>query len=166
MSRRVLLRRVLDALITIAFITLINFVLFRMIPGDPARSLLPRNVSTAQRDALRARLGLDEPLLPAIIRQPNGSLKLDLSTLPGSLTNNQLVVYFQNLLQWPPDLGDSFSQRSPVLDVIAERFWPTVLLVGVAEGLALILGLLIGIWAGWRRGGVFDTVATNVSLIL
>lgn len=112
MSRRVFFRKVFDAIITIAFITLVNFVLFRLIPGDPARTLLPRNVSTAQRDALRARLGLDEPLLPAVIREPNGSLKIDLSTLPDSLTDNQLVTYLGNLLQWPPDLGDSFSQRA------------------------------------------------------
>jgi peptide/nickel transport system permease protein len=166
MTRRRLLRKILDALITIAFITLVNFVLFRLIPGDPARSLLPRNVSAQQREALRAKLGLDEPLLPAVIRQPNGSLTIDLTTLPGSLTNNQLVTYFGNLLQWPPDLGDSFSQRAPVLGVISQRVWPTVLLVGVAEGLALLVGLLIGIWAGWRRGGVFDTLSMNASLVL
>jgi peptide/nickel transport system permease protein len=166
MTRRVLARRVFNALITIFFITLINFVLFRMIPGDPVRSLLPRNVSTQQREALRARLGLDQPLLPAVIRAPNGSLKIDLTTLPESLTGNQLVTYFHNLLQWPPDMGDSFSERAPVLDVIAQRFWPTVLLVGVAEGLALVVGLSVGVWAGWRRGGVFDTVSMNTSLVL
>jgi peptide/nickel transport system permease protein len=76
------------------------------------------------------------------------------------------VTYFSNLLQWPPDLGDSFTERAPVIDVIAKRFWPTVLLVGVAEVIALILGVLIGIRAGWKRGGAFDTISVNGSLVL
>ena len=138
MTRRVLFRKIFDALLTIAFIAVINFVLFRMIPGDPTRSLLPRNVSAQQRQAIRARLGLDQPLLPAVVREQNGSLAIDLSTLPGSLTQNQLVTSFANLLQWPPDLGSSFSERAPVIDVIAKRFWPTVLLVGTAEAIAFV----------------------------
>lgn len=165
MSRSLLLRRVAGALVTIFFITLVNFVLFRMIPGDPARSLLPRNVSQAQRDALRDRLGLDQPLLPAVLRTPSGAIRFAPETLPDSLAHNQLATYFGNLLQWPPDLGSSFSEAAPVLDVIGTRVWPTVLLVGVAEGLALVIGLWIGVRAGWKRGGMFDTIATNTSLI-
>jgi peptide/nickel transport system permease protein len=165
-TRRVLLRKIFDALVTVAFIFVINFVLFRMIPGDPTRSLLPRNVSSEQRQAMRVRLGLDQPLLPAVVRQQNGSLAIDLSTLPGSLTQNQLVTSFANLLQWPPDLGSSFSERAPVIDVIAKRFWPTVLLVGTAEVIAFFIGIFIGVRAGWRRGSLFDTVSVNGSLVL
>lgn len=166
MSRGLLLRRIGGAVITILLIAVVNFVLFRLIPGDPTRSLLPRNVTQQQRDALRARLGLDQPLLPGIIRAPSGAIRLAPETLPGSLTHNQLVTYFQNLLQWPPELGASFSETGSVLDVIGKRFWPTVLLVGVAEGLALVFGLFIGIRAGWRRGSLFDTISMNTSLVL
>ncbi len=166
MSRRVLLRRIVNALVTIAFIAVANFVLFRLIPGDPTRTLLPRNVSAEERTALRDRLGLDQPLLPGIVREANGRIQVDLSTLPGSLTQNQLVTYFGNLLQWPPDLGDSFAEPGSVLDAIAERFWPTVLLVGVAEMVALVLGVAIGIIAGWKRGGIFDTLSVSASLVL
>lgn len=160
------MRRLGGALVTILLIALVNFVLFRMIPGDPARSLLPRNVSQAQRDALRGRLGLDLPLLPAVERTPSGALRFAPETLPGSLTHNQLASYFGNLLQWPPELGNSFTESAPVLEVIGKRFWPTLLLVGVAETLALIVGVWIGIRAGWKRGGAFDTVSMNTSLVL
>ncbi|MEA2622387.1 MAG: peptide/nickel transport system permease protein [Chloroflexota bacterium] len=166
MTRGLLLRRLGGALVTIVLIALVNFALFRMIPGDPVRSMLPRNVNQAQRDALRTRLGLDLPLLPALVRTPNGSLRFAPETLPGSLARNQLTAYVSNLLQWPPDLGDSFIERAPVLDVIGKRFWPTILLVGVAEGIALIVGLWIGIRAGWKRNSWFDTISVNTSLIL
>ena len=166
MSRRVLVRRIINALVTIAFIAVANFILFRLIPGDPTRALLPRNVSAEERAALRDRLGLDQPLLPGVVRQASGRIELDLSTLPASITQNQLVTYFGNLLQWPPDLGDSFAEPGTVVDAIAERFWPTVLLVGVAELVALALGVAIGIIAGWKRGGIFDTVSVSSSLVL
>jgi peptide/nickel transport system permease protein len=165
-SRRFLVRRAWNALVTIALICVLNFLLFRLIPGDPVRQLLPRNVSAAQREAMRQRLGLDQPLLPAIERRPGGGLRFRPETLPGSLLSNQFVTYLSNLARWPPELGSSFSERSPVVDVIARRFWPTVLLVGAAEALALFFGLLIGIWAGWRRGSPFDTISINVSLVL
>ena len=55
MTRGKLLRRLFDAALTIAFIALVNFMLFRLIPGDPVRSMVPRNVTAEQRDALRAK---------------------------------------------------------------------------------------------------------------
>jgi peptide/nickel transport system permease protein len=165
-TRYYLLRRVGNALLTILLIAALNFILFRLIPGDPTRSLLPRNVSTQQREILRHRLGLDQPLLPAIDRSPSGAIRIDPTCLPGCIVNNQFVTFMRNLLSWPPELGSSFSERKPVLEVIGERFWPTVLLVLTAEGIALVVGVLIGVRAGWKRGGVFDTLATNTSLLL
>ena len=77
-----LVRRLGGALITIAAIAVLNFFLFRMLPGDPINSLLPRNVSQAQKEALRARLGLNQPVFPGVIRNTQGQLQIDLTTLP------------------------------------------------------------------------------------
>jgi peptide/nickel transport system permease protein len=158
------LRRLLGAALTIFAIAVLNFVLFRALPGDPATSLLPRNVSEEQKQALRRELGLDQPLLPGIVRSNSGAIKVDLSTLPASLTQNQFLTYLGNLAQL--NLGQSFTDARPVVDVIADHFWPTVLLVGVAEIVSIVVGMLIGIRAAWKRGGAFDVIAVNASLVI
>lgn len=159
-----LARRLGGALLTLAAIAVLNFFLFRLLPGDPVNNLLPRNVSQAQKQALRLRLGLDQPVFPAIVREPTGRLRLAPETLPESLLENQFVTSLANLAVL--DFGVSFTSRRPVIEDIADAFGPTVLLVGSAEVLALLAGALIGIRAGWRRGGRFDVVTINASLVL
>jgi peptide/nickel transport system permease protein len=158
------LRRLLGAALTIFAIAVLNFVLFRALPGDPATSLLPRNVSEGQKQALRKELGLDQPLLPGIVRTNSGAIQVDLATLPASLTENQFVTYLGNLASF--NLGQSFANGEPVIDVIAAHFWPTVLLVGVAELVSIAVGMLIGIRAAWKRGGAFDVISVNASLVI
>lgn len=157
-------RKVGAALLTLVAIAVLNFFLFRLLPGDPVNSLLPRNVSSAQKAALRASLGLDQPVFPGVVRTRDGRLQVDVSTLPDSLLQNQFVTSMANLLSF--DLGISFGHRKPVTEVIASALWATVLLVGTAECIALAAGLLIGIRAGWRRGSRFDTISIDVSLVL
>jgi peptide/nickel transport system permease protein len=159
-----LLRKLGGALVTLAAIAVLNFVLFRLLPGDPVNKLLPRTVSQAQKQALRERLGLDQPIFPAVIRTPAGDLAFDPSTLPDSLLHNQFLTSMGNIVTL--DLGLSFAERKPVTDVILDHLWPTVLLVGTAEIVALVVGLFIGIRAGWKRGGRFDTLSINGSLVL
>jgi peptide/nickel transport system permease protein len=164
MTGRFILRRLWQALITVLAIAILNFVLFRLLPGDPVRTLLPRNVSAEQRESLRISLGLDQPILPAISRDPSGHLEFDPSTLPDSLWRNQFVTYLGNLAVL--DLGVGFNERRPVLAVVGDHFWPTVLLVGTAEIIAIAVGLLIGIRAGWKRGSWFDVISIDASLVL
>jgi peptide/nickel transport system permease protein len=159
-----LLRKLGGALVTLAAIAVLNFVLFRLLPGDPINKLLPRGVSAAQKQALRERLGLDQPVFPGVIRTNSGELVLDLSTLPDSLVHNQFLTSIGNVASL--DLGISFAQRKPVTEVIGDHLWPTVLLVGTAEVVALVIGLLIGVRAGWRRGSRFDAISINGSLVL
>jgi len=114
-----------------------------MMPGSPDR-VNPRNpnVTIEQRDAARARWGLDKPLIP-----------------------DQLVAFVGSTLQG--DLGYSIKfQGQPVTQVIGDRFGPTILLIGLAELIAIILGLALGAYTGWRRGGMADRVGNGISLIL
>lgn len=164
MGSSYLLRRVGGAALTIVAIAVLNFFLFRMLPGDPVNSLLPRTVSPEQKAALRSRLGLDLPLFPGIVRTGTGALRVDASTLPDSIVRNQFVTSMGNLLVL--DFGLSFAEEQPVIAVIGQAFWPTVLLVGSAETIAIALGLLIGIRAGSKRGGPFDVASINTSLVL
>lgn len=143
MSARYLARRLISAAITIGLIVILNFVLFRMMPGSPERILLRSpNVTPEMIQNTRERWGLDKPLFP-----------------------DQFVAYVTSTLQG--DLGFSFSKAGrPVTDVLEQRVWPTVLLFGLGEIIAIILGLALGAYSGWKRGGLVDHLGNGVSLLL
>ena len=144
MSARYLARRIATPLFTIALIVLQNLVLFRAMPGSPERILLGRmpGVTAEVLAATRARWGLDRPLFP-----------------------DQFVAYVGSTVQG--DLGFSYAARGrPVTDGLAQRLGPTLLLFGLGELVAIILGLALGAYSGWRRGGIMDYVGNGISLIL
>lgn len=143
MGTRYFGRKLVSAIVTVVLIVLFNFLLFRMMPGSPERAL-PRNahVSAQVLDATRERWGLDKPVIP-----------------------DQLVAYIGSTLQG--DLGYSLKfQDSTVVDVLASHFWPTLILFGVGEILAAVIGLALGAYTGWRRGGPIDLAGNGLSLIL
>ena len=141
MGGRYLARKLVQAAITIVFIILLNFLLFRMMPGSPDR-ILARNMPAAAHEQLRERWGLDRPLIP-----------------------DQLVAYVSATFQG--DLGDSYKFRGQsVVDVLSGRLWPTLLLFGLGELIAIFLGLGLGAYSGWKRGGAVDYIGNGVSLIL
>ncbi len=143
MSGRYLARKGAQAVLTIIAIIALNFILFRMMPGSPERVLLRNQYLTQEKIAqVRAEWGLDKPLLP-----------------------DQLVGFTTSTLQG--DLGYSFFFRgTPVTQVISERFWPTILLIGFGELISIIVGLWIGARAGWNRGGLTDRLGSGASLVL
>jgi peptide/nickel transport system permease protein len=142
-NARYLARQSAQAVFTIVMIVVLNFMLFRMMPGSPDR-VNPRNpnITAEIRAAAAARWGLDKPVFP-----------------------DQLVAFVGSTLRG--DLGYSMKfQGQSVLEVIGDRFWPTILLIGLAEVIAIILGLALGAYAGWRRGGLTDRIGNGLSLIL
>jgi peptide/nickel transport system permease protein len=139
-----LARRIGTALVTILLIIAVNFVLFRAMPGSPERVILrgTPNVTAAQLEAARERWGLNDPIFP-----------------------DQFLSFIAATAQG--DLGYSFVARGQTVgDVLAQRVWPTVILFGLGEILAIVLGLALGAYSGWRRGGVVDYLGNGVSLIL
>ncbi len=142
MSGRYLGRKLAQAIVTIAAILILNFLLFRLMPGSPDRVLRNPNLSPEIIAATRARWGLDKPLIP-----------------------DQLVAYIASSLSG--DLGYSIKYRGqPVTDVVGGAVGPTVLLIGLGEIVAIVIGLSIGAYAGWRRGGRLDRIGNGISLVL
>ncbi len=143
MSGRYLGRRLVTAGITILLIILVNFFLFRAMPGSPERVLGRNpNVTAEALQAKREQWGLDKPLVP-----------------------DQLVAYVGSTLQG--DLGFSFVARGQtVVEVIGQRAGPTFLLFGLGEVLAIIVGIGLGAYSGWKRGGPVDYIGNGVSLLL
>ncbi|MDA0639695.1 ABC transporter permease [Nonomuraea ferruginea] len=144
-ARRGVLRYALTkaggALLSIAMVIVATFFLFRLLPGDPVRNLAQgRNMTPAQLDLERSRLGLDKPVPEQFLDFVGKTLRLD--------------------------LGTSYEYKRPVLDLIGERLGPTLLLTGVGLVIAVSLGLWQGTRAGWRPGGRFDRFSTATSLVL
>ena len=139
--KRFVLRKVVSATLTIAVIVCANFFIFRMAPGDPVRMMFrdPR-VSAESLELMRQKFGLDKPL------------------------SGQFVAYVKNLAQG--DLGISFSQRKPVLEVLAERIPNTLLLAVTALTIAIVLGVILGAVAGWMSGTRFDTIILTASVAM
>ncbi|MDQ6686388.1 MAG: ABC transporter permease [Actinomycetota bacterium] len=138
---RYLASKVLGAIGSLFFVLVVNFFLFRVLPGDPARTLGRGRFRTAAQLAdFRHTYGLDQ-------------------TLP-----HQFVTFLQNT--FTGQLGISLRYRVPVFDLIMQRLWPTVLLVGTSTVLAMIIGVYIGTLGGWNRGSAFDRFSTGTTLTL
>jgi peptide/nickel transport system permease protein len=143
MNRRdYLIRKLLFALLTLFVVVTLNFFLFRVLPGDPVRSVIGRGVriSPEIQAALRSQFGLDKPIFPD--------------------------QYFNTLGQWlRGNLGVSWWLRRPVAEVLAAKLWNTLLLVSLGQILSIILGIGLGLIAGWKRKKPIDVGALIFSLI-
>jgi peptide/nickel transport system permease protein len=114
------------------------FMLVHVI-GDPARAARGEKAGPAQLDAFRHKHGLDQPLATRY-----GRYLVSLASL---------------------DLGSSFQDEEPVLQLIGRRLPRTLLLGGMALGMELLLGLSIGIVAALRRNTWFDTAVMGLSIL-
>jgi peptide/nickel transport system permease protein len=131
-------RLVLTALGSLAFILVMNFFLFRILPGDPAAKYKgARNVS---QDAIKElQESFDQPLYQQFFDYLRDPLGLD---------------------------GISFTYSKPVWDVIMDALPKTLVLMTAATVISVTIGVFIGIKAGWKRGSRFDKNSTGVSLTL
>ena len=139
-KRRYFFRKVLNALLIIVLVASFNFVLFRVLPGNPARLLLPRGRWDAAAIAKQARIfQLDRPLW------------------------EQFGYYWFDMAQGK--LGNSFQYERPAISVVWQRVPATLLLVGTGTVIAIAIGLVTGTYAGWRRDGWYDTSSTTIGMV-
>ena len=127
-------RNLITYAVALLFILVLNFMLPRMMPGDPLMAIYGDEALLAMTPELKAHLvelfALDEPLW------------------------QQLGAYLLALFQG--ELGYSYYYNAPVLSVILGRLPWTLLLVGTSLLLSTILGIVLGIESGWRRGSKSD----------
>jgi peptide/nickel transport system permease protein len=139
-TRRYLISKILQAALTLLFVLVFNFFLFRGL-GDPTQLLAKQrgSLTPSALSELRSQLGLDLPL------------------------PQQFVNYLKQSVQG--NLGLTFDNQ-PVSSEIAKAVWPTVLLIGTSTIASILLGIWIGIAQGWRWGSRFDQTMLGVTLIL
>jgi peptide/nickel transport system permease protein len=134
---RQVLRRVLDAAILLWIVLTLTFLLLRAAPGDPTAVLIPPSATAADAARVRARLGLDRPLIVQYARWAG-------DVLTG-------------------DLGESFARNEPVTRLLA-RALPVSLLLGVVSLLlTFVVGIVVGTVQAARRGRAADTALTVIS---
>jgi len=145
---------------TILFVLVLNFFLFRVLPGDPARAGVhdPRLKKDAI-EALRIRFGLDKPVINCF-----DSLKpIKIGDCGVNPLETQFFIYLRNLSQG--DMGISFHTNRPVFDILTERLWNTILLIGAGQILSIIVGVIFGIFAAWKARTAIDYGALITGLL-
>ena len=135
-----LLKRLLHSLVLLLGVTIMSFVLLKSTPGGPMSIYRERaDVTRADVARLRQQLGLDDPL-PV-----------------------QYVRWVGNLARG--DWGDSFVTNERVIDRISQRLPATLLLMGSAYVLTLLIAIPVGVLAAVRQYSWFDYLATGVAFI-
>jgi ABC-type dipeptide/oligopeptide/nickel transport system permease component len=135
---RYLVRRLVTTIPVVFGVATLVFALIHLVPGDPAQAMLGESASAADVAELRARLGLDRPLLV------------------------QYGQYLGGLIRG--DLGSSFRYKTPVSREIGQRLSQTVQLAVAAMLVAVLIALPLGVIAALHRGRPIDQAAMAVSL--
>jgi ABC-type dipeptide/oligopeptide/nickel transport system permease component len=137
--RNAYLRQIVQAAIVLLNVSLVVFVLVRIVPGDPARLMLGMEASEEAVQAARAQFGFDRPLYVQYAQFVGGALR--------------------------GDLGQSVRFRRPVGDLLRESFPATLELALAATVIALLLAVPAGIYAAVHRDGVLDRLLMAGALI-
>ncbi len=138
---RIVLRRSVNAVVTIFGIVCLNYILVRLMPGNPAISLTPHDPKYAGLASYNQQLfGLNQP--PYM----------------------QFLIYLENTftLNW----GLSFFYKQPVFDILMRDLGWTLILVGTSTIFTIILGMMIGSYASVKRGKAFDLLSTGFGIFL
>jgi peptide/nickel transport system permease protein len=132
--------RILQTFITLIIILTITFILFEMLPARPY-DLLSQNplIKPAQKEAMIELFGFNKPV------------------------HERYLLFMKNMLTF--DFGISYSKAVPVSDLLSERIPRTLFLFGLSVIISYIMGILVGAFIAWRRGGVADGSAVITSLV-
>ncbi len=134
------LRRLLIAIPSILGISVILFTVLALAPGDPFEELATNpNVPPEVREMLRQKFGLDDPVA---------------------------IRYFRWLAAMAQgNFGFSFASRIDVGALIMQRLPTTLLIIGLAQLLALVIAIPIGVYAATRPYSIFDQIASTFAFI-
>lgn len=133
-------RRLLFSVFVLWGAITVVFIVLRLVPADPAQMILGSDATAAELAALRAKLGLDQPL---IIQY--GSYLLDIVR---------------------GDFGDSFRLQQPAMELVLERFPATATLAVSALVVAIVIGVPLGIAAALNAHRFWDRLISLFSLVL
>jgi peptide/nickel transport system permease protein len=132
-------RRLVATIPVMAVVAVVVFMLLRLTAGDPAAIIAGDYATSADVEAIRAKLGLDRPI------------------------PHQFVIWIGNVVRG--DLGESFFFKKQVAELIAERFEPTLALAACTLVLAVSMAVPLGVLAAWKRGTWIDRGVMGLSVL-
>jgi len=135
-------RKLVYLAITLFLILTFNFLLFRIMPGDPVRLLFPKGAHPDTIAEWRGLLGLDDPIYI------------------------QYLQYLYDTLTGDLGISFNFAKRQRISDILPPYIQKTVFLSGTGTIIAVFLGIAMGREAAWRKGKLFDKVATTSAIIM
>ena len=128
----------MQSVFVMLFVGAIAFTLFQFV-GDPINQMVGEDATQAEREELRERLGLNDPLI------------VQFGRFAGNMATG--------------DFGFSYQHKRPVIDLIVERLPATLELAGLSIVLALLVGIPMGVYTGLHRYGVLSKIFMTLSLI-
>ncbi|HEX5838048.1 MAG TPA: ABC transporter permease [Anaerolineales bacterium] len=157
---RTLLKKIGWSAFTILFVVILNFFLFRVLPGDPVKAGThdPR-FKKENQEAMRVRFGLDKPVINCF-ETLNPVQTGDCWINP---FETQFFLYLRNLARG--ELGISYHTNGPVSEILVERLWNTLLLIGAGQILSIFFGIVFGLFAAWKARTVIDYSALITGLV-
>ncbi|GIL14569.1 MAG: peptide ABC transporter permease [Chloroflexota bacterium] len=154
---RYIIRRLIQAVPLLFFISIVLFLLMQA-SGDPLATLGGRQPPRAEdRERLKRQMGLDQPPLMQYFIWLVGNDWMVVNDETGETGTRRGVIR--------GDFGTSFVTRQPVIEVIWERMPNTLILMGTAEVVIIIVSLTIGVISAVRQYSLLDTVATGFSFV-
>lgn len=136
---KTILQRILQLIPILLIVSTIIFVLTRIIPGDPAVTMLGPQAPVEAVEELREELGLNKSI------------------------GEQYLLYLKNVLKG--DFGKSYAYNEPVTKLIIERFPNTLILTVISLFLAIIIAIPIGIISATKQYSIFDYVSMIGALV-
>ena len=136
---RYIIIRLLLAIPVLLVVTILVFSLIHLAPGDPVQLLMGIYGDPVHVEMLREKLNLDKPIII------------------------QYFLWMKNLLKG--DLGLSIRSRTPVLEMILERYPKTFILAGLGLSISIVLSIISGVIAAYKRNTAVDFSVMTFAII-
>ena len=133
-------KKFLTLIITLFTVSLLAFLAFQVIPGDPTTKMLGTEATEEAKAALRVQLGLDGPVLVRYF--------------------NWLTAFLRG------DMGTSYSYQMPVAGMLSDKLPITFLLSVMAFAFTVVISIPLGIWAGSAKSKAADVVISVLDQVV
>ncbi|HBS51133.1 MAG TPA: ABC transporter substrate-binding protein [Rhodobacteraceae bacterium] len=150
------IRRLILAVPTLLFISLMIFLLLELAPGDPMAQV-PLTVPAEVKEQMRQALGLGEPMHVRFWKWIVQFFWIEPQVLIDSMFGTSFSEGDLRVISW--------QTRSPVMDIVVQRIPQTLWVVGTAYVVAILIALPIGIYSAYRQYSWFDQAGTFVSMV-
>ena len=135
-----ILKRILQMIPVLFVVTIIIFWGIRLIPGNPALTILGEKAPQSAIEAMEKKMGLDQPIW------------------------KQYLIYLQDLMHL--DLGTSIRLKQPVLDLFRQRSVVTIVYTIMCTLFTLLIGIPLGYIAGMTKRGYVSKGITSAALVM